>query len=142
MLSADNAPAPVVVRSNSSKVTQEQLLRDFSEIGIRAFPGRIAPQAIVLESPGRLGDLYGYREGLWQVQDEAAQAVIAYASVPDPSRVMDVCAAPGGKACALAERNTVLAIDLHANKLRKIETEAKRLRLTERLQVLAHDATF
>jgi 16S rRNA (cytosine967-C5)-methyltransferase len=142
MLSADNSPPPVVVRSNSSKVTREQLCRDLSEIGIRASPGRIAPQAVVLESPGRLGDLYGYREGLWQVQDEAAQAVIAYASIPDHSRVMDVCAAPGGKACALAERNNVLAIDLHPNKLRKIENEAKRLGLNERIQVLAHDATL
>jgi 16S rRNA (cytosine967-C5)-methyltransferase len=142
MLSADNVPPPVVIRANTSKITRDELLRDLSEAGIEASPGKIAANAIILRSPGRLMDLFGYREGLWQVQDEAAQLVVSYAAISTNRRVVDVCAAPGGKACDLAERDSVLAVDLHANKLRKIESEAKRLGLSDRIQVLAHDATL
>jgi 16S rRNA (cytosine967-C5)-methyltransferase len=57
------------------------------------------------------------------------------------ARVLDACAAPGGKACHLAEKHEVVATDLHANKLRKIESEAKRLGLSARLKAEAHDAS-
>lgn len=141
MLIADNQAAPVVVRSNSARISREALLGDLRGAGIAAEPTRFSAQGIVLPSVGRVEEVYGYAEGLWQVQDEAAQLVGLFAAVPEGARVLDVCAAPGGKACHLAERHAVLAIDLHANKLRRIESEAKRLGLQERLQVLAHDAT-
>jgi 16S rRNA (cytosine967-C5)-methyltransferase len=85
--------------------------------------------------------VYGYAEGLWQVQDEAAQLVGVYASIPETARVFDACAAPGGKACHLAQSHEVLAADLHANKLPKVESEAKRLGLSARIKTVAHDAT-
>ena len=55
--------------------------------------------------------------------------------------MLDACAAPGGKACHQAERHRVVAVDLYVSKLAKIEAEARRLGLTDRLEVLAHDAT-
>jgi 16S rRNA (cytosine967-C5)-methyltransferase len=86
-------------------------------------------------------DLVGYAEGRFQVQDEAAQLVGLYSAIPDGARVMDACAAPGGKACHLAETHPVLAVDLYPAKLEKIRSEARRLRLEDRIEVLAHDAT-
>src|SRR5205823_12155132 len=68
-------------------------------------------------------------EGLWQVQDEAAQLVGLYAAVPPKARVLDACAAPGGKSCHLAETCEVMSLDVHANKLEKIRREAARLGL-------------
>lgn len=141
MLEGDNESAPVVIRANRSKITRDELLSQLREAGVAAEPTKYSPQGIVLPSIGRVEDVYGYAEGLWQVQDEAAQLVGLYAAVPEGARVLDACAAPGGKANHLAERNEVLAVDLHANKLRKIESEAKRLGLTERLRTMAHDAT-
>jgi 16S rRNA (cytosine967-C5)-methyltransferase len=141
MLVADNQAPPVVVRANSARIAREALLGELREAGIAAEPTRFSPQGIVLPSVGRVEDVYGYAEGLWQVQDEAAQLVGHFAAVPDGARVMDVCAAPGGKACQLAERHPVLAVDLHAPKLRKIVSEAKRLGVEGRLEVLEHDAT-
>ena len=140
MLAADNVPPPVMVRANRARISREQLLSDLGSVGVDARPAATAPAGVMLAQPGPLEDLLGYREGLWQVQDEAAQLVVEYAAVPEGARVLDACAAPGGKACALAERVRVTACDLHPNKLRKIESEAKRLGVEGRLEVKAHDA--
>lgn len=141
MMEADNAPAPLVIRANRSKLSRDDLLQQLRDAGVRAEPAKLSPYGIVLPSVGRVEELYGFTEGLWQVQDEAAQLVGLYAAVPQNARVLDACAAPGGKACHLAETHEVLAVDLHQNKLRKIETEARRLGLKERLTSMAHDAT-
>jgi 16S rRNA (cytosine967-C5)-methyltransferase len=141
MLVADNQPAPVVIRASSVKGSRDALLRQLQEAGVEARATRSSPVGIVLPPVGKVEDLYGYDEGLWQVQDEAAQLVGVFAAVPDGSRVLDACAAPGGKACHLAERLEVLAADVHANKLRKIDAEARRLGVSARLKTLAHDAT-
>ncbi len=141
MLVADNQPPSVVVRVNASKTNRDALLKELTEVGIDAKPTTISSEGLQLTNVGRVEDVFGYAEGLWQVQDEAAQLVGLYAAVPDGARVMDACAAPGGKACHLAQRNSVVAIDLHANKLHKITDEAKRLGLLERLKVRALDAS-
>jgi 16S rRNA (cytosine967-C5)-methyltransferase len=142
MLVADNQTPPVVVRVNTAKVTREALLTQLREVGLEVQPTPVSPLGIILPPLGRLEEVYGYAEGLWQVQDEAAQLVGVYGAVPQTARVLDACAAPGGKACHLAqEHEEVVALDLHANKLPKIQSEAKRLGLSGRLRAVAHDAT-
>ncbi len=140
MLVANNEAPPVVVRTNTAKVTRDALLAQLREVGIGAQPTSVSPVGIVLPSVGRVEDVYGYSEGLWQVQDEAAQLVNVYGAIPESARVLDACAAPGGKACHLAQEHEVVAVDLHANKLRKIDAEAKRLGVDGRLKAYAHDA--
>ncbi|MCI0572715.1 MAG: 16S rRNA (cytosine(967)-C(5))-methyltransferase RsmB [Myxococcaceae bacterium] len=141
MLKADNEPAPLTLRVNTAKTTREALLAQLREAGLAAEPTRFSPVGLTLPAAGHVEDLFGYDEGLWQVQDEAAQLVGVYGALPDGARVLDACAAPGGKACHLAERLTVVATDVHAHKLRKIDAEARRLGLTERLTARQHDAT-
>lgn len=141
MLVANNQTPPVVIRANSAKVTRDALLEQLRETGLEVRPTGVSPVGIVLPPLGRLEDVFGYAEGLWQVQDEAAQLVGVYGDFPETARVLDACAAPGGKACHQAEKHEVVATDLHANKLRKIESEAKRLGLSARLKAEAHDAS-
>ena len=141
ILAADNVAPPLCVRVNSSKLTRDELLAQLAEAGIEARATALSPVGVVLPSAGRVGDLYGYSEGLWQVQDEAAQLVSVFAALPDGARVLDACAAPGGKACHLAERHEVVALDVHPPKLAKIEGEAARLGLSSRIQAIAHDAS-
>ncbi|MDP1822508.1 MAG: 16S rRNA (cytosine(967)-C(5))-methyltransferase RsmB [Archangium sp.] len=141
MLAADNDSPPVVIRANTSKVTRDELFAQLTEAGVACRPATLSPLGIVLDSPGRIEELYGYREGLWQVQDEAAQLVTVFAQIPANARVLDACAAPGGKACHLAQTNEVVAIDVHANKLPKIDAESKRLGLRKRLTLERADAS-
>jgi 16S rRNA (cytosine967-C5)-methyltransferase len=141
MLVADNQAPPLVLRSNSHRTSREALAALFGEAGLAARATEHAPGGLTLASPGRVEALLGFAEGLWQVQDEAAQLVVHYAEVPEGARVLDVCAAPGGKTCQLAERGPVVAMDLSARKLESIRSEAERLGLSERISLRAHDAT-
>src|SRR2546430_331572 len=75
-------------------------------------------------------DIEGYEQGLFQAQDEAAQLVSLFAAPDRSVRILDACAAPGGKAChlaELAEAGSVLAVDLHARKAATIAEAAHRL---------------
>jgi len=141
MLVADNEPPAVTLRTNTRAGPREALASLFAEAGVSAIPTHLSPVGLRLSSPGPVDALVGYAEGLFQVQDEAAQLVSLYAAIPDEARVLDACAAPGGKACHLAESHRVLAVDLYASKLEKLRAEARRLRLEDRIEVLAHDAT-
>ncbi|NMO19922.1 16S rRNA (cytosine(967)-C(5))-methyltransferase RsmB [Pyxidicoccus fallax] len=140
MLVADNQSPAVVIRANTAKVTRDALLAQLQEAGVEAKATTVSPVGIILPPVGRVEDVYGYAEGLWQVQDEAAQLVGVYGAIPETARVLDACAAPGGKSCHLAQEHEVVAVDLHAHKLRKIDSEARRLGLSERLKAYAHDA--
>lgn len=141
MLVADNQPPPLVLRANRTRTTRQALAALFAEAGLVARPTQASPWGLSFSGQGRVEQLFGFREGLWQVQDEAAQLVVHYAEVAEGARVLDVCAAPGGKTCQLAERGPVVAMDLHPRKLQGIGGEAARLGVAERITLRAHDAT-
>lgn len=140
MLEANNQPPQVVVRTNTLKISRNELVAQLQSMGVEARPTQFSPDGIHLPPSGKVEDVFGYQEGLWQVQDEAAQLVTVFANLPPKARVLDVCAAPGGKTCHLAQNGDVTSMDLHANKLRKIESEVKRLGLKDRVTLRAHDA--
>jgi 16S rRNA (cytosine967-C5)-methyltransferase len=126
-------PAPVTLRGNALRTTREDLLAALHEAGYQAEAGS-APQAIRLSGFAPIAELPGYREGWFCVQDETAQHV-GQALMPKPGdRLLDLCAAPGGKTTHLAElmndQGHLLACDLHASRLQTVQTLAQRLGLT------------
>jgi len=141
MLVADNESPPVTVRTNTRAGSRDGLAALLTSSGVQVLPTALSPVGLRLPAPGPVEALAGFAEGRFQVQDEAAQLVGLYAAFPEGARVLDACAAPGGKACHLAESHAVVAVDLYPAKLEKIRAEARRLGLEERVQVLAHDAT-
>lgn len=128
---AMSRPAPFTIRANFLKTTREALVERLSLEGVASRPGRWAPAALHLESPGSLMRLPSFREGLFTVQDEASQLVALLLDPHPGERVLDACAAPGGKATYLAElmedRGSVLACDVAGKKLRLVEEGACRL---------------
>jgi len=144
LCAANQQQAPATLRVARRRGTADTVQDSLRAAGIEAQRGRYSPDALILGAgaPPAL-DLEGYEQGLFQAQDEAAQLVSLYAAPPRGSRVLDACAAPGAKACHLAElgAGTVVAVDLHARKAQQAEETARRLGLPE-VRALAADATL
>ncbi len=129
----NNQPAPVALRTNLTRGSREALLEMLRaarpEATVEA--GRFAPTAISSLGSGPPGRLPGFAQGLFQVQDEAAQLVGQLVSPAPGARTLDTCAAPGGKSCHLAELGgDVIAMDIALRKLTRARSEAERLGLS------------
>jgi len=133
LMLACNQRTPLVVRVNSRKTSREKLLGSWHQHGIAADPAAASPQAIRLPTGVSIEALPGFGEGLFQVQSEASQ-MISYLLDPAPGeRILDACAAPGGKTTHLAEligdQGEIVAIDTSARGVERIEQNAQRLGL-------------
>jgi 16S rRNA (cytosine967-C5)-methyltransferase len=125
-------PAPLTLRVNPLRTTRDALLAALTEKGAAAEAGT-HPQAVRLREPAPVRSLPGYDAGLFAVQDEAAMRV-ASALAPQPGwQVLDLCAAPGGKATHLAElmgdAGVVMACDPDEARLKTVAELAARLGL-------------
>jgi 16S rRNA (cytosine967-C5)-methyltransferase len=125
-------PAPLTLRCNPLRCSRVDLLRALDEAGVEANPGT-HPQAVRLEGTAAVRELPGFEQGWFSVQDESAMAV-ASAVAPKPGEVvLDLCAAPGGKAMHLAElmgdRGRVVACDADATRLATAAELTRRLGL-------------
>ena len=131
LLKASNQPAPLILRANALKGTSEELFNLFRRHGIEAAPAPWSPQGIILQSRSLVGQLPGFDSGHFQVQGEASQ-LVAFLLGPQPGeRILDACAAPGGKTTHIAELmgdiGEVTATDISTTGLKKIAENAGRL---------------
>jgi 16S rRNA (cytosine967-C5)-methyltransferase len=95
---------PLTLRVNTRRINREQLLKLFQEKNIKAEAHPDCETGILLSpSSGAVKALPGYQQGLWQVQDASAQCVVPMLDAKAGEKIWDPCAAPGGKACHLAE---------------------------------------
>lgn len=126
-------PAPVTLRVNVLRVEPADLLQRWQQAGVAAQPCCYAAEGLTV-STGSLPQLPGLAEGLCQPQDEASMLVSHLLQVKPGERILDVCAAPGGKTTHLAaltqNRSPIVALDLHEHRLRLLEQGARRLGCT------------
>ena len=121
---------PLWLRCNNLRTDRAALLAALAHAGIRAEPGD-HPQAVHMLEPVVVRDLPGYEQGWFAVQDESAMRV-ASALAPAPgSRVLDLCAAPGGKTTHLAglmrNEGQVVACDVDDRRLQTVADQCRRL---------------
>jgi 16S rRNA (cytosine967-C5)-methyltransferase len=125
--------APVTLRCNSLRCSREDFLQQLTEAGIAADAGG-HPQAVRLREMAAIRDIPGYAEGYFSVQDESGMHVAAAVDPQAGETILDLCAAPGGKATHLAElmRNEgrVVACDTDARRLQTVNELSRRLGLT------------
>jgi 16S rRNA (cytosine967-C5)-methyltransferase len=128
---ADNGIPPISVRANRLKTSREKLAESLSAEGFKVEPGRVVENALHLQTAASLNKIQSYREGWFYVQDEAAQ-LVSYAVDPQPGeKILDACAAPGGKTGHMAElmrdRGRILACDISEERLVPLKQNAERL---------------
>lgn len=133
ILQANNKPAPLTLRVNVRQQTQATLLDQLLNEGISAHAHPHAPQGIVLEESTDVTALPGFEEGDFSIQDPAAQQA-AHLLNPGPGeRILDACAAPGGKTTHLLELSDnqaeVLALEKEPERLDRLGENLHRLNL-------------
>lgn len=143
LLAQNNLPPPLALRVNLSRVTREDYLVGLAEAGLRAAPSEVAASAVLLDSPVPVNKLPGFAEGLVSVQDTAAQLAAPLLELAPGQRVLDLCAAPGGKTAHILEScpglREVVAVDIAAERCARINENLDRAGLAA--TVLAADAT-
>jgi 16S rRNA (cytosine967-C5)-methyltransferase len=133
-------PGGVTIRTNTCATTVDELERALADAGAEAARGAVHPDSLVLEhgAPSRLP---GFDRGWFAVQDQASSFVVAALDPQPGERILDVCAAPGGKtiheACLAEPNGLVVGADLSLRRLELIRGNAARLGI--RTLVLAQD---
>lgn len=131
---ACNRPPPLDLRCRRGRLERDALMAAFAAVGVQAEALADGPDALTLrERPGDLRGLPGYSEGWWCVQDRNAQRIVPLLDPRPGMRVLDLCAAPGGKttqiAEALAGQGELWAVDRSEARLRRVTLNAERLGL-------------
>lgn len=133
-LRLDNEAVPTTIQRNPLRCTAAELLESLASDGAAAAPHPWMPDCWLLAGGGSLEAMPAFQRGWFQVQDAAARAAVLASGVSPGDRVLDVCAAPGGKSFAAAmmmeDRGEIIACDVHSHKLTLIEKGAERLGLT------------
>ncbi|MBI5710250.1 MAG: 16S rRNA (cytosine(967)-C(5))-methyltransferase RsmB [Candidatus Eisenbacteria bacterium] len=131
LLMADNRAVPVGLRVNVLRGTREQLIERLAADQVTASPARLAPDLVWVEGTQAPGALAAFKQGLCTVQDES-EALVSRLVAPQPhERLLDLCAAPGGKCTHLAElmgdEGEVWAMERAGARVAALEATVERL---------------
>ena len=140
ILQADNSRAPLTLRVNARRTHRDDYLRLLQIAGVQAQAA--GTHGLVLERSVPVPSLPGYAEGLFSVQDAGAQLAAPLlldglkSSSGTPLRLLDACAAPGGKTAHLLELSDahLIALDVDADRCRRIAQNLERLGLQAQIQ--------
>src|SRR5262245_57257181 len=140
ILDAGNQQAPMWLRVNRRQTTREAYVQTLNAKSIGAGISSFAAEAVRLDSPLPVSALPGFETGSVSVQDAGAQLAADLIGVSASTRVLDACAAPGGKTCHLLERDELdlVAIDSSPERLEQVNENLRRLKLSA--TVVAADA--
>ncbi len=144
MLQQNNQQPPMTLRINQQKTSQSDYLQQLHDTGINATATPYSTVGIQLESAVDVSILPGFGYGFVSVQDEAAQLSATLLDLQPGQRVLDACAAPGGKLCHILEHQPglshITAVELEADRAERIEENLSRLNLSAEI-IIADAAT-
>lgn len=136
IVEANNQQPPMLLRVNALKLKRDAYLAELEQANIHAEKLEAGDSAILLTHAQDVNLLPGFHEGQVSVQDGAAQLATTLLDIRKGQRVLDACAAPGGKTCHILEQepdNGVVAIDIDADRLKQIQQNLDRLDLNATL---------
>jgi 16S rRNA (cytosine967-C5)-methyltransferase len=123
---------------NRREVSRDAYLAELAAAGMKAEACVHSDDGITLEAAVDVSALPGFAEGHCSVQDEGAQLAASLLDARDGMRVLDACAAPGGKTCHLLERHDLkllTAVELESRRAQRINDNLRRLKLSAELKV-------
>ena len=139
ILEAGNEHPPLTLRANARRTTTEALAAELAAAGHASRGLSFAPRALILDQPVDVRGLPAFIEGRCSVQDVAAQLAAPLLAAGSGMRVLDACAAPGGKACHLLEEvpdlAELVAVDLDPFRAARIQENLDRLGLAATIRV-------
>ncbi|MGQ9647392.1 MAG: 16S rRNA (cytosine(967)-C(5))-methyltransferase RsmB [Thermodesulfobacteriota bacterium] len=128
---ANNRTAPLTLRTNTLKVRREALIEKLKEKGLNAIPTSFSDEGVLVRDAPPISELPFLNQGLFAIQDEASQLITLLLDPKPGEKILDACAAPGGKTTHIAQRmqnvGEIDALDLRREKLRQIEEGCRRL---------------
>ena len=131
LLAADNGEVPTAAQVNTLRITPQALLERLKSEGVEAQPHPWLEGCLLLSGTGNLEALPSFQEGLFYIQDPAARLAVLASGVTAGQRVLDACAAPGGKSFAsaiqMAGEGSITSCDIHPKKVELIRSGAARL---------------
>lgn len=134
LLAADNSQPPTAVMVNTTRTTAEALKAMLEADHVEAEPHPWLENCLLLSRTGDLERMEAFQQGLFYVQDPASRLSVLAAGAKPGMRVLDCCAAPGGKsfaaAIAMENQGEIVSCDLHPHKKKLIQAGADRLGLT------------
>ena len=132
LLACSNMRPPLSIRVNTVKTSKDALAEMLSAQGFEVSSGQLTDRTLFVKGSGLL-ETDAYAQGLFSVQDEASVMATEILNPEPGHKVLDICAAPGGKTLAMAElmenKGMIKAFDVYAHKLELLNEEAKRLDL-------------
>nr|MBF0683198.1 16S rRNA (cytosine(967)-C(5))-methyltransferase RsmB [Pseudomonas sp.] len=134
ILTAGNVQGPLTLRVNRRRASRGQVQAELAAAGAMATP--VGEHGLLLAHARPVQQLPGFEAGWWSVQDLGAQMAAPLLAVRDGMRVLDACAAPGGKTAHLLEMANIdlLALDSDAGRLERVRGNLDRLGLQAQLQ--------
>ncbi len=133
-LQANNSQPPITAMVNTTRATTQQVAQLLAEQGVEVASHPWLEDCLILNKTGNLERLDAYQQGLFYVQDPASRLMALASGASRDMRVLDVCAAPGGKSFAAAiqmdNQGEVISCDLHPHKKKLIQAGADRLGLS------------
>jgi len=142
IVTANNERPPMTLRVNVLQTQAEEYLQQLQQQGLGARLQKYSASAITLQQPCDVQQLPGFADGRVSVQDQAAQLAAGLLELQPGQRVLDVCAAPGGKTAHILESQPrlaqLLAVDVDEQRLERVQVNLERLKL--QASVLCGDA--
>lgn len=132
-------------RVNLSQISREEVIEEAKDFDIELEKSDVSHAGVVADK-GRLSSLPAFKEGKLTIQDETSMLVAEALQVESDHRVLDACAAPGGKTTHIADylsaedHGEVIALDLHDNKVKLIKQNAERQNVVDVVQAQTMDA--
>ncbi|OGH99392.1 MAG: 16S rRNA (cytosine(967)-C(5))-methyltransferase [Candidatus Melainabacteria bacterium GWA2_34_9] len=142
-----NNKIPIIsIRINTLKASKTEVIDLFKENNVEFTESLISDECLILKNQGNIKKIVGFKEGYWAVQGESSSLVAKILDPREGDRILDLCAAPGGKTAHIADlmgnSGEILAVDISKDRIKRIKENCERLGITNVKTVVSDAATL